>query len=168
MANDEGGVWRTVGGRRIFITDGQDLASAMKESGKFGEAPAPPRPEGFGAAYTEFSGKPQEAIEKLLTEQGGHVPAAIHKEDVGDIDFVWGQTGKDGYGLAHIVERRNGQGIDGEEFVRQIPRLIAEGEVLRGKAGDRLYISDNKETAVVRLDYDGDKATWLVTAYVKD
>ena len=33
--NDIGGVWRTVGGRRIFIKEGQDLASAMKESGKF-------------------------------------------------------------------------------------------------------------------------------------
>lgn len=31
-----GGVWRTVGGRRIFIKDGQDLSSAMKASGKFG------------------------------------------------------------------------------------------------------------------------------------
>ena len=31
----EQGVWRTVGGRRIFIREGQDLASAMKESGKF-------------------------------------------------------------------------------------------------------------------------------------
>jgi hypothetical protein len=29
------GVWRTVGGRRIFIKDGQDLESAMYESGKF-------------------------------------------------------------------------------------------------------------------------------------
>lgn len=35
MAEDIGGVWRTVGGRRIFIKDGQDLESAMKESGKF-------------------------------------------------------------------------------------------------------------------------------------
>lgn len=35
MSNDIGGVWRTVGGRRIFIKDGQDLSSAMKESGKF-------------------------------------------------------------------------------------------------------------------------------------
>ena len=35
MSNDIGGVWRTVGGRRIFIKDGQDLAQAMKESGKF-------------------------------------------------------------------------------------------------------------------------------------
>ena len=36
MTKDIGGVWRTVGGRRIFIKDGQDLESAMKESGKFG------------------------------------------------------------------------------------------------------------------------------------
>lgn len=34
--NDIGGVWRTVGGKRIFIKDGVDLATAMKESGKFG------------------------------------------------------------------------------------------------------------------------------------
>ena len=33
--DDSDGVWRTVGGRRIFIRNGQDLASAMKESGKF-------------------------------------------------------------------------------------------------------------------------------------
>lgn len=33
--SDLGGIWRTVGGRRIFIKDGQDLATAMKESGKF-------------------------------------------------------------------------------------------------------------------------------------
>ena len=30
-----GGVWRTIGGRRIFIKDGEGLASAMKASGKF-------------------------------------------------------------------------------------------------------------------------------------
>ena len=35
MADDIGGVWRTVGGRRIFIKDGQSLSVAMKESGKF-------------------------------------------------------------------------------------------------------------------------------------
>lgn len=35
MSDDIGGVWRTVGGRRIFIKDGQDLATAMKESEKF-------------------------------------------------------------------------------------------------------------------------------------
>lgn len=31
----EKGVWRTIGGRRVFIKNGQDLSTAMKESGKF-------------------------------------------------------------------------------------------------------------------------------------
>ena len=34
-SNDLGGVWRTVGGRRIFIKDGEDLETAMKKSDKF-------------------------------------------------------------------------------------------------------------------------------------
>ena len=36
--DDEDGVWRTIGGRRVFIKKGQDLATAMKESGKFKSA----------------------------------------------------------------------------------------------------------------------------------
>lgn len=35
MSNDIGGVWRTIGGRRVFIKDGKSLSEAMKESGKF-------------------------------------------------------------------------------------------------------------------------------------
>ena len=35
--DDIGGVWRTIGGRRVFIKNGQDLPTAMKESGKFGK-----------------------------------------------------------------------------------------------------------------------------------
>lgn len=33
--DDSDGVWRTIGGRRVFIKDGQSLSDAMKESGKF-------------------------------------------------------------------------------------------------------------------------------------
>ena len=33
--DDIGGVWRTIGGRKVFIKDGQSLEDAMKESGKF-------------------------------------------------------------------------------------------------------------------------------------
>lgn len=35
MKEEKNGVWRTVRGRRIFIEDGEDLASAMEKSGKF-------------------------------------------------------------------------------------------------------------------------------------
>ena len=33
--DDSDGVWRTIGGRKVFIREGQSLSSAMKESGKF-------------------------------------------------------------------------------------------------------------------------------------
>lgn len=35
MSDDIGGIWRTIGGRRVFIRDGEDLETAMKRSGKF-------------------------------------------------------------------------------------------------------------------------------------
>lgn len=35
MASELGGVWRTIRGRRVFIKDGEDLATAMERSGKF-------------------------------------------------------------------------------------------------------------------------------------
>ena len=43
--SDLGGVWRTVGGRRIFIKDGEDLETAMKNSGKFGNKDEQKTPE---------------------------------------------------------------------------------------------------------------------------
>lgn len=33
--DEKDGVWRTIGGRRVFIRNGQSLSDAMKESGKF-------------------------------------------------------------------------------------------------------------------------------------
>ena len=33
--NGKSGVWRTVGGRKIFIANGQSLGDAMRASGKF-------------------------------------------------------------------------------------------------------------------------------------
>lgn len=31
---DEGGVWRTISGRRVFIRDGQSLSEAMRDKGE--------------------------------------------------------------------------------------------------------------------------------------
>ena len=33
--NGRSGIWRTIGGRHIFIAEGEDLETAMKKSGKF-------------------------------------------------------------------------------------------------------------------------------------
>lgn len=67
MASETGGVWRTVGGRRIFIKDGQDLASAMKESGKFKTK----KQDEKGKKINDTMDKRQAIIEKLDKETAG-------------------------------------------------------------------------------------------------
>lgn len=124
----------------------------------------------FGPAFAAFTGKPREAIEHLLKEKCGHVPGAFHKEGLGDIDLPYGKGGKDGYGLAHIIERRNEEGHDGEAFARhQLPEIIQEGRLeYRREYKNRAYIVHDGQEAVVRLDWDGEDRKWLVTAYYQD
>ncbi|WP_206426567.1 DUF3519 domain-containing protein [Helicobacter pylori] len=95
----------------------------------------------FGKNYPEFALKPKEALEKLLQEKNGQVAGAAYREDLGGIDFVWGTPKtKDsvGYGLAHILERREQQALsdglseaEAKEYalniVKSIPEVLEKG-----------------------------------------
>lgn len=122
--------------------------------------------EHFGPVFSAFRGKPSEAIEHLLKEKKGHVPGAFHKEGLGDIDLPYGEGGKKGFGLAHIIERRNAQGMNGEAFVRQLPTLVKEGKIEKRESyPGRAYIVHEKMEAAIRLDWNGKERNWMVTAY---
>ncbi|WP_332461860.1 DUF3519 domain-containing protein [Helicobacter pylori] len=95
----------------------------------------------FGKNYPEFALKPKEALEKLLQEKNGQVAGAAYRDDLGGIDFVWGTPKpKDsvGYGLVHILEKREKQykklGLTSEqveertnELLKRIPEVIEKG-----------------------------------------
>ncbi|WP_240641133.1 DUF3519 domain-containing protein, partial [Helicobacter pylori] len=95
----------------------------------------------FGKNYPEFALKPKEALEKLLQEKNGQVAGAAFRENLGGIDFVWGTPKtKDsvGYGLAHILERREQQALsdglseaEAKEYalniVKSIPEVLQKG-----------------------------------------
>ncbi|GAA8612474.1 hypothetical protein HpDR69_03800 [Helicobacter pylori] len=95
----------------------------------------------FGTNYPEFALKPKEALEKLLQEKNGQVAGAAYRENLGGIDFVWGTPktkDSNGYGLAHILEKREKQykrlGLTNEqakertkELLKQIPEVIEKG-----------------------------------------
>lgn len=141
-----------------------------KPDGQFGSGgSSSDNNEPFGKAYNEYSGKPKEAIEYLIKKKNGHVPNAIYKEGIGDIDIVWGEagTGKGGYGLSHIIRRRNEEGYNGEEFVKQLPDIINNGKVIdRDKGLGRLYVLNNNKEVAIRLTWDNKERNWLVSAYI--
>lgn len=141
-----------------------------KPNGQFGSGgSSSENNEPFGKAYNEYSGKPKEAIEYLIKKKNGHVPNAIYKEGIGDIDIVWGEagTGKGGYGLSHIIRRRNEEGYNGEEFVKQLPDIINNGKVIdRDKGLGRLYVLNNNKEVAIRLTWDNKERNWLVSAYI--
>lgn len=116
--------------------------------------------EFFGKSFKEFSGNPKGAIEKLMTEKQGYVPAAITKEGIGDIDLVYGKGGITGYGLAHIAEKH------GEDIVNKLPDLIKNGTIDNSQAHlGRSFVYSEDKKVVISLTYLNSEHIWLLTAY---
>lgn len=109
----------------------------------------------------------------LQTKQD--VKAAMYRDDVGDIDFIYGTPGKGskfkkGYGIAHIKAKRdyeNGSGID---TLNKLVEVIAKGtdtEIQHANGGNgeyRLKIHYDGYTAI--LSSKTEKAnSWLLTGW---
>ncbi len=132
----------------------------------------------FGKNYAEFALKPKEALEKLLEEKNGQVAGAAFRDDLGGIDFVWGKGGKDGYGLAHILERREAQALEYPNITKEqakdyalsiihlIPEILENG-ALRVDANNRITIKHNRFIVGLHDEWMKQKLQnkWIVTSY---
>ncbi|MEJ8596518.1 DUF3519 domain-containing protein [Helicobacter pylori] len=129
----------------------------------------------FGTNYPEFALKPKEALEKLLQEKNGQVAGAAYREDLGWIDFVWGN--KD-YGLEHILKRREDQalnnGINETEakkyamsVVKTIPEVIEKG--VKVERNGRVAIEYQNIRVGLKDNWKGEKLPnhWVITGYEK-
>ncbi|WP_120993986.1 DUF3519 domain-containing protein, partial [Helicobacter pylori] len=125
--------------------------------------------------YSEFKNDGLGAINKLLETKKGFVAGAFHKQGLGDIDLVWGKGGKDGYGLAHILERRmqNNKDLKQSEkekyalsIVKSIPNIIHNGAFKRDSK-NRAYIEYQGIKVGLKDNWMGDnlKNKWVITAY---
>ncbi len=119
----------------------------------------------FGENYAEFKGKGQEAINHLLKTKSGQVQGAFHRDDLGEINLVWGQVTDakkhKGYGLAHIVDKH------GEQAARQIPQIIKDGKLAKDTQG-RLRIETQSHIVGINDTYGDEKiGHWIVTSYEK-
>ncbi|WP_458339783.1 DUF3519 domain-containing protein, partial [Helicobacter pylori] len=127
----------------------------------------------FGKNYPEFALKPKEALEKLLQEKNGQVAGAAYREDLGGIDFVWGNKN---YGLEHILKRREEQALnnglneaEAKEYalnvVKSIPEIIEKG--VKVDNNGRIAIEYQHMRVGLNDKWDNQKLEnkWVISSY---
>ena len=138
-----------------------------------GEGPAGPRrgldedvadgePGPFGPILTGFRGDYAGAALELERLGAGEAMAALSHPEVGEIALVWGEPGtnrQDGFGLAKLIAWH-------PEIVADLPARLAEMKLVSRDA-ERIELESPRDKAAVRLDWNGETRTWLVTAFEK-
>lgn len=135
-----------------------------------------PKPIGhstFGSVYNQFKGKVLQAVKFLINHESGDLLGVFHRNDVGDIDMVWGNEGG---GLCHILNKH----INDKDFptvkdlVSRIEDIINKGEVdERHSNADKLVLVKDGYLVTIRRNVRekgikiADK-NWVLTAYNKD
>lgn len=71
--------------------------------------------------------------------------------------------------MQHIIERRNKQGYNGENFVKDLPELFKNGEKYTKKGHPGwYYVGKEHKEAAIRTDYNQKNRNWLTSAYYLD
>ena len=126
----------------------------------------------FGPIFTQFKGKPKEAIKFLREQQKGECIASLHRDDIGDIDIVWGEVTDPikhrGFGLSHIIDKHeadiNRLGFQIEDF---IPIIVQYGNFNLKKSDSQKMVFESRSFRfVVAIQKDnGNTKNWLLTAF---
>ena len=96
-ADEQNGVWRTVGGRRIFIQKGENLTDAMKRSGKF------KRGEKSGERLNSKREYGPEVKKKIISENQEKVKSLLN--EIGLSKVQWKEEGSNSNCLVKGNER---------------------------------------------------------------
>lgn len=117
----------------------------------------------FGNIYNQFRGNAKAAIEFLKKVRGGEAVGALHHKDIGDIDLVWGKEGtghSDGYGLSKLV-KYHPEVLDNLQEILNDMRVVSSSK-------NRVNLESETHKAGVRLTWDGERKSWLLTAFKKE
>ena len=129
----------------------------------------------FGNVYDQFKGKVKAAFDFLLKHKGGDLLGVFHRDDVGDIDLVWGDKTKN-QGIDHIIDKHIEQHNDFasvDEAMSVIDDVINNGAINEKKSKwDKVVIEKDGYSVVIRKNLRDDKGNvvdnsknWVVTAF---
>ena len=116
----------------------------------------------FGTILRGYEGKAKEAIQKLMELREGEAIGALSHPEIGAIDLVWGNEGtghSDGYGLAKLVKYH-------PEVVDKLQEILNDMHIV-SKSENRINLESEKYRAAVRLTWDDQRKTWLLTVFEK-
>lgn len=129
----------------------------------------------FGNIYNQFKGKVKEAFNFLMHHKSGDLLGVFHRDDVGDIDLVWGDR-KTNQGLDHIIDKHIEQHHDFtsvEDAMNKIDDIINNGTINEKKSKwDKVVIEKDGMAVVIRKNVRDNKGVvldenknWIVTAF---
>ncbi|WQT60165.1 DUF3519 domain-containing protein [Helicobacter pylori] len=137
-------------------------------------------PSEWGENYSEFKGDGLGAINKLLETKKGFVAGAFYKEGLGDIDLVWGTPKtkeSNGYGLAHILERRISNEMkkglsetEAKEYalnvIKSIPEVLEKGTKGTDDLG-RVFVDYGNKRVGLNNEWKKEKLPnhWVISSY---
>ena len=106
----------------------------------------------FGPVFTQFEGKPKEAIKHLMKVQDGECPKALYREETGYVDIVWGNKK---LGLCHIVDEHKDEfkqlGFEVEDF---IPIVFAFGKFSESKKENKIRLIGEEFMLIVKTKWN--------------
>lgn len=125
-----------------------------------------PIPE-FGTNYAEYYHDGVGAVNKLLAEKKGQVVGAFYRDDLGDIDLVWGD---EKIGLNKIIEKHKADfdkfgGVD-----KGLSEIIKRGVVIERGGVYSVWLKNGDDYYVAGLSKgwkNQGENKWLITAYKK-
>lgn len=142
------------GARRVIAYAGDETAKDVSYSvGADGTVTAE-----FGPVTEAYRTDPAGAVRYLMQQKTGE--AIVNHPTLGDVSLIYG----DGtMGLAHIAKRRS------EKALSQIPQLFNEGALYSkpDQPTGRVFMGNEANEATIRMDWNGQAKTWLVSAYEK-
>lgn len=116
--------------------------------------------------YPEYKGTGQKAVDFLVKNKSGQVKGAFSRQDIGDIDVVWGEvTNKiehTGYGLSHIIDKH------GDSAAKKLGDVVETGDVTMTDKRGRIYIEKDNYRVVIRKSWNGNHKKWIVTGFEKE
>ncbi|WP_275897362.1 PBECR2 nuclease fold domain-containing protein, partial [Helicobacter suis] len=131
----------------------------------------------FGTNFEEFYHDPKGAIAKLIEAKEGQVAGAFYREDLGDIDLVWGEGGAKGYGLNKILKKHLNDFIwfkghtPKQKLASALEEIVQKGNLITDQAGIKtIWLKHEDEYYLVGLSKgwkgEGDNH-WIITSYKK-